>query len=42
MIPIFPGAGSYVGLTVDPCKWFTSLILPWIVLAAGRPRSTRG
>jgi peptide/nickel transport system permease protein len=31
--PIFPGAGSYVGLTVDPVKWFTSLILPWIVLA---------
>jgi peptide/nickel transport system permease protein len=32
---IFPGAGSYVGLTYDPWKWFTSLILPWIVLAAG-------
>ncbi len=32
--PIFPGAGSYVGLTVDPVKWFTSLLLPWIVLAA--------
>jgi peptide/nickel transport system permease protein len=31
--PIFPGAGSYVGLTVDPVKWFTALILPWIVLA---------
>jgi peptide/nickel transport system permease protein len=31
---ILPGAGSYVGLTVDPWKWFTSLILPWIVLAA--------
>jgi peptide/nickel transport system permease protein len=23
-----------VGLTVDPWKWFTSLILPWFVLAA--------
>jgi peptide/nickel transport system permease protein len=31
---IFPGAGSYVGLTSDPWKWFTSLILPWFVLAA--------
>jgi peptide/nickel transport system permease protein len=30
---IFPGAGSYVGLTVSPVKWFESLILPWIVLA---------
>jgi peptide/nickel transport system permease protein len=32
---IFPGAGSYVGLTEDPWKWFTSLILPWLVVAAG-------
>jgi peptide/nickel transport system permease protein len=32
---IFPGAGSYVPLTSDPWKWFTSLIMPWIVLAAG-------
>src|SRR6185437_13330540 len=32
---IFPGAGSYVGLTTDPVKWFTSLILPWLVVAAG-------
>lgn len=31
---IFPGAGSYVGLGTDPVKWFTSLILPWLVLAA--------
>jgi peptide/nickel transport system permease protein len=31
---IFPGAGSYVGLTSDPWKWFTSLIMPWIVLAS--------
>lgn len=31
---IFPGAGSYAGLTYDPWKWFTSLIMPWIVLAA--------
>ncbi|HEX4467738.1 MAG TPA: ABC transporter permease, partial [Solirubrobacteraceae bacterium] len=32
---LFPGSGSYVGLTDDPWKWFTSLILPWCVLAAG-------
>lgn len=34
-IPILPGAGTYVGITVDPWKWFTSLIMPWIALAAG-------
>jgi peptide/nickel transport system permease protein len=33
-LKIFPGAGSYVGLTSDPVKWFTSLILPWLVIAA--------
>jgi peptide/nickel transport system permease protein len=33
VLKIFPGAGSYVGLTVNPWKWFTSLILPWFVLA---------
>jgi len=32
--PLLPGANSYVGLTVSPGKWFTSLILPWLVLAA--------
>ena len=32
---IFPGAGSYVPITQDPWKWFTSLIMPWFVLAAG-------
>ncbi len=32
--PILPGANSYVGLTTDPVKWFTSLLLPWMVLAA--------
>jgi peptide/nickel transport system permease protein len=34
-VHVFPGAGSYVGLTSDPGKWFTSLILPWMVVAAG-------
>ena len=33
-VHVFPGAGSYVPLTSDPVKWFTSLILPWLVLAA--------
>jgi peptide/nickel transport system permease protein len=33
-VRIFPGSGSYVGLTSDPVKWFTSLILPWLVVAA--------
>ena len=32
-VGIFPGAGTYVGLTSDPWTWFKSLILPWIVLA---------
>jgi peptide/nickel transport system permease protein len=31
---IFPGAGSYVPFSEDPAKWFTSLIMPWFVLAA--------
>ena len=34
-IRVFPGADSYAGLTADPWKWFSSLILPWLVLAAG-------
>ena len=31
---LLPGANTYVGLTNSPVHWFTSLILPWIVLAA--------
>jgi peptide/nickel transport system permease protein len=31
---VFPGAGSYVPLSQSPVHWFTSLILPWLVLAA--------
>jgi peptide/nickel transport system permease protein len=34
-IHVFPGAGSYVGLTAEPAKWFTSMIMPWLVVAAG-------
>jgi peptide/nickel transport system permease protein len=30
----FGGAGSYVPLTQNPGKWFSSLILPWFTLAA--------
>jgi peptide/nickel transport system permease protein len=31
---LFGGAGSYVPLTQNVGKWFSSLILPWFVLAA--------
>jgi peptide/nickel transport system permease protein len=31
---IFDGAGSYVPFSDNPAKWFSSLLLPWIVLAA--------
>jgi peptide/nickel transport system permease protein len=34
-LKVFPGAGSYTALSSDPWKWFTSLLLPWLVLAAG-------
>ncbi|MEI6791881.1 MAG: ABC transporter permease [Actinomycetes bacterium] len=33
LIPILPGANSYVPLSDDPVAWFTSLIMPWCVLA---------
>jgi peptide/nickel transport system permease protein len=33
-IPIFDGAGTYTGLTANPGRWFGSLLLPWLVLAA--------
>jgi peptide/nickel transport system permease protein len=33
-ISFLHGAGSYVGLTYDPLRWFQSLIMPWFVLAA--------
>jgi peptide/nickel transport system permease protein len=32
--PLLPGAGSYVPLTDDPWRWFTSLLLPWLALAS--------
>ena len=33
-LKILPGAGSYTPIADDPWAWFTSLILPWVVLAA--------
>ena len=33
-VHLFGGAGTYVPLTQDPGGWFSSLILPWFVLAA--------
>ena len=32
--PLLPGAGSYVPLSESPWEWFTSLLMPWGVLAA--------
>jgi peptide/nickel transport system permease protein len=32
--PIFDGAGTYTPISENPAKWFGSLILPWLVLAA--------
>jgi peptide/nickel transport system permease protein len=34
VFPLFPGAGSYVPFSDDPSQWFSSLIMPWCVLAA--------
>jgi peptide/nickel transport system permease protein len=34
VIKIFPGSGSYTPLSENPAKWFGSLLLPWMVLAA--------
>jgi len=34
-VPIFAGNGTYQPLTTDPLAWLDSLLLPWLVLAAG-------
>jgi peptide/nickel transport system permease protein len=34
VFPVLPGAGSYTPLSTDPWQWFTSLLMPWGVLAA--------
>jgi peptide/nickel transport system permease protein len=33
-VGIFDGAGTYTPISQDPGKWFGSLLLPWLVLAA--------
>ncbi|HZO49455.1 MAG TPA: ABC transporter permease [Gaiellaceae bacterium] len=33
-VHLFSGAGSYVPLSEDPGRWLSSLVLPWLVLAA--------
>jgi peptide/nickel transport system permease protein len=33
-VHLLPGAGSYTPLSQDPWHWFTSLLMPWCVLAA--------
>jgi peptide/nickel transport system permease protein len=33
-IKIFEGSGTYVPLSQDPAQWFSSLLLPWLVLSA--------
>jgi peptide/nickel transport system permease protein len=33
LVSVLPGPGTYVGLTANPGKWFTSLIMPWLVLS---------
>jgi peptide/nickel transport system permease protein len=34
VVKVFDGAGTYTGLTANPGRWFGSLLLPWMVLAA--------
>jgi peptide/nickel transport system permease protein len=34
LVKVFDGAGTYTGLTDNPGRWFGSLLLPWVVLAA--------
>ncbi len=34
IVHVFDGAGSYTPLSENPGRWFGSLLLPWLVLAA--------
>jgi peptide/nickel transport system permease protein len=34
-VHVLPGVGSYTPFSKDPWHWFTSLLMPWFVLAAG-------
>jgi peptide/nickel transport system permease protein len=35
VVPLLPGFDAYVPFGQDPARWFASMILPWLVLAAG-------
>ena len=41
VVHVLPGAGTYTPITVSPWRWFTSLLMPWCVLAAGFAGFTR-
>jgi peptide/nickel transport system permease protein len=34
LVHLLPGAGTYTPFSQDPWHWFTSLLMPWFVLAA--------
>ena len=34
VVHLLPGAGTYTPFSQDPWHWFTSLLMPWFVLAA--------
>ena len=34
VVHVFKGAGTYTPISHDPAKWLSSLLLPWLVLAA--------
>ena len=34
MFKLLPGPSTYRGITDDPGRWFGSLVMPWLVLAA--------
>jgi peptide/nickel transport system permease protein len=34
VVHVFDGADTYAGLTANPGRWFGSLLMPWLVLAA--------
>jgi peptide/nickel transport system permease protein len=35
LVRLLPGAGAYTPFTQNPWHWFTGLLMPWCVLAAG-------
>jgi peptide/nickel transport system permease protein len=32
-VPLFPDAGNYISITVNPGQWAEALVLPWVTLA---------